>query len=280
MKKIKALITALLILTLLIMTTAYAAATGTTADRFEYSISGDKATITGYMGSEINLKIPAYIGGVPVISIGVSAFSRKTELVSITIPSGVTSIQYGAFAACTNLASISIPSSVSLIEAFAFSGCSSLTSVTIPWGVTTISEHSFVGCTSLTSVTIPSSVTSIQNRAFAGCDNLRKIIIPSSVTYIGYDYVFLYTPVTVYGSAGSYVQTYAQNNNIPFEVLGQIMRGDANDDKKIDIMDLVAIIDYIVSDIEPVSIINADANASGHVDIMDLVWIIDVIVGS
>ena len=57
------------------------------------------------------------------------------------------------------------------------------------------------------------------------------------------------------------------------------LAGDANGDGGIDIMDLVSIIDYIVSDTSPTSIANADANEDGTVDIMDLVWIIDQIVG-
>lgn len=55
--------------------------------------------------------------------------------------------------------------------------------------------------------------------------------------------------------------------------------GDANNDSAIDIMDLVSIIDYIVSDTTPMSLTNADANGDGAIDILDLVWIIDQIVG-
>lgn len=56
-------------------------------------------------------------------------------------------------------------------------------------------------------------------------------------------------------------------------------KGDANDDDSIDILDLVSVIDYIVSGTAPVSPFGADANADGVVDILDLVWIIDQIVG-
>ena len=58
-----------------------------------------------------------------------------------------------------------------------------------------------------------------------------------------------------------------------------ILPGDATNDGSIDIMDLVTIIDYIVSNTDPSSLTNADANGDGTVDIMDLVWIIDMIVG-
>jgi len=56
--------------------------------------------------------------------------------------------------------------------------------------------------------------------------------------------------------------------------------GDASNDGTIDILDLVSIIDYIVSNTSPSSLVNADANGDGSVDILDLVWIIDRIVGS
>jgi len=58
------------------------------------------------------------------------------------------------------------------------------------------------------------------------------------------------------------------------------LKGDANGDSTIDILDLVSIIDYIVSNTDPVSPANADANGDGSIDILDLVWIIDKIVGS
>lgn len=57
------------------------------------------------------------------------------------------------------------------------------------------------------------------------------------------------------------------------------LKGDATNDGSIDILDLVSIIDHIVSGAEPASKTNADANGDGTVDILDLVWIIDQIVG-
>jgi uncharacterized protein YjdB len=55
--------------------------------------------------------------------------------------------------------------------------------------------------------------------------------------------------------------------------------GDATSDGTIDILDLVSIIDWIVSNTSPASLTNADATGEGDIDILDLVWIIDKIVG-
>ena len=55
----------------------------------------------------------------------------RSELVSITIGSGVTSIGNNAFAGCTSLTSIDIPANVTSIGNNAFAGCSSLKTVTM-----------------------------------------------------------------------------------------------------------------------------------------------------
>ena len=58
--------------------------------------------------------------------------SKGSNLTSVIIPTGVTSIGKNAFNCCTSLTSITIPDSVTSIGITAFAGCSSLTSITIP----------------------------------------------------------------------------------------------------------------------------------------------------
>jgi hypothetical protein len=117
--------------------------------------------------------------------LGDLAFRGCSGLISLTIPSSVTSIGYSAFEGCSGLTSLSIPSSVTLIESGAFRGCSGLTSLPIPSSVTSIGYRAFEDCTGLTSLAIPSSVTSIGSNAFENCSGLTSITIPSSVTSIG-----------------------------------------------------------------------------------------------
>ena len=99
----------------------------------------------------------------------------STEVTSVKIPSGVTSIGDIAFGGCTSLVSITIPDSVTSIGRSAFSRCTSLVSITIPNSVTSIGDMTFDGCTSLANITIPDSVTSIGRSAFNKCTNLANI---------------------------------------------------------------------------------------------------------
>ncbi len=105
-----------------------------------------------------------------------SAFSGCTNLTSITIGNGVSSIDYYLFSGCTGLTSVTISDSVTSIGYYAFYGCSSLTSITIPDSVTSIGDSAFRACTSLTNVIIGSGVTSIRSEAFAYCTSLTTII--------------------------------------------------------------------------------------------------------
>ena len=117
--------------------------------------------------------------------LGGLAFRGCSGLISLTIPSSVTSIGYSAFEGCSGLTSLSIPFGVTSIGYSAFEGCSGLTSLSIPSSVTLIESGAFRGCSGLTSLTIPSSVTSIDYRAFEDCTGLTSLAIPSSVTSIG-----------------------------------------------------------------------------------------------
>jgi hypothetical protein len=123
--------------------------------------------ITGFSATGSGpLTIPVSINGLPVTSIGESAFADTTTVTSVIIPSSVTSIQESAFTD-SSLRSVSIPSSVLTIAEFAFFGCANLSTVTLSEGLTTIGSQVF-DYTNLSSITIPASVTSLSPDAFFG----------------------------------------------------------------------------------------------------------------
>ena len=99
---------------------------------------------------------------------GTPWYSVSSQVKSVVIKDGVTSIGDCAFGGCISLTSVSIPDGVISIGFAAFESCSLLTGVTIPNSVTGIGDYAFGYCSSLISVTIPGSVTSIGEAAFAG----------------------------------------------------------------------------------------------------------------
>ena len=133
-----------------------------------------------------NIKKVEFIGS--PTSIGMKAFIN-TDIESIEIPEGVTSIGGLAFAHCENLERVIIPSSVTSLEGHEFRNCISLAKVELPEGLTKIGGGTFSGCTALENINIPSTVLSIGSSAFSGCSALESIVFPSGLTNIG-EYAF------------------------------------------------------------------------------------------
>jgi len=156
---------------------------------YDFTTNNGTTTITKYSGPGGAVVIPGVIAGLPVASIGSSAFSNCTSMMSVAIPDSVTNLGAYAFFGCTSLTNIMIPNNVTSIGDRAFQSSSALTSVTIPNRVTSIGYAAFEFCVSLTNVVIANSVTSIGNYAFCYCLSLTNVTIPDSVTSIS-DYSF------------------------------------------------------------------------------------------
>ncbi|MGN0542106.1 MAG: leucine-rich repeat domain-containing protein [Acutalibacteraceae bacterium] len=136
-----------------------------------------------------------------ITSIGDFAFSNCTELTNVAIPDSVTSIGDYAFYHCTGLTSITVDKNNQYYssdengvlfnkvktELIQYPIGRTATEYTIPDSVTSIGENSFVGCESLSSVTIGNSVTSIGDYAFLGCTGLTSITVDENNQYYSSD---------------------------------------------------------------------------------------------
>ena len=144
----------------------------------------EKSIISGSCGNNVNYALletgVLFITGTGamtdyVLTSSIPWDSYHSDIKTIYVADGVTSIGNMAFYGCSILTSITIPNSVTSIGNGAFSGSSSLTSIIIPSHVTSIGYSVFYNCSSLTSVTIPNSVTSIGDAAFKDCTKLISV---------------------------------------------------------------------------------------------------------
>ena len=81
-------------------------------------------------------------------------FTFKSNIKSMSIPSGITAIDNQVFQNAAALDSINLPEGLLSIGAFCFAACVSLQKITIPSSVTEVGQNSFNGCTVLETITI------------------------------------------------------------------------------------------------------------------------------
>ena len=200
--------------------------TGDTENGYTFTVSGKKATITGYNDKNVTaLNIPDTLGGYPVDKIGNNAFEKYLKLTSVVIPDTVTSVEHYAFCDCyslkdvklskglkflggaafkrTAIESIEIPKALDNADTWdgedyeydrdeywiangPFSFCENLKTVTFEQGTVEISKCLFYGCVSLEEITIPNTVKAIEDDAFNRCLRLKKVNFGDSLTSIGY----------------------------------------------------------------------------------------------
>ena len=120
------------------------------------------------------------------------------------IGDGANSITTADSGNAANLISVNIPSSVTTIRDHAFKGSSALVYVTFSENshLTSIGASSFQDCSMIHDIRLPDTLTSIGQNAFSGCRNLTSISIPYNVTSLGSG-AFYTNPNSTFTSLGS-----------------------------------------------------------------------------
>ena len=169
---------------------------------------------TGKCGDNVTYSLDIETGVLTISGTGdmysYGPFYENTNIKSVIIENGVTSIGDSAFDGCTSLTDVTIPNSVTSIGDCAFEDCyftyenfvnnsnvelddsSKPTIVDTDAGGFCIKDNELVNMRptyAIGEITIPDSVTSISDYAFCSCENLTSITIPGSVTSIG-NYAF------------------------------------------------------------------------------------------
>lgn len=171
----------------------------------------DKLKTVGPVGSGCDLEF-SWTEKIP------SFFFSGMSVESVKLPETITFLGTGAFNQCKNLKSITIPKSVEIIDVSCFSE-SGIEIIDLSH-LKVIKSGVFSGCSNLKEVKLSEDLTEIHGYAFGKCFQLKTITIPDSVSLIGED-VFAYSPTKIYAHQGTYAETFAKEQGIPFEVIAQ-----------------------------------------------------------
>lgn len=196
---------------------------------FATEIRNSGIVITGYRGKDVEVQIPAYIRGIPVIAVGERAFYGNEQLLSVSVPERVTSIGQYAFYGCRALENIDLPKSIAEIGNYAFQNARNIKQIDLNKNLRTLGENPFLNCAMLSTVTgleenrnytysngmivdtragrvvsylsnmqakevvVPDGITNIGKYAFSYAQTLTKITFSENIEEIG-DYAFYECP--------------------------------------------------------------------------------------
>ena len=209
-----------------------------------------------------------YIGGNITYSInsskGYSPFYRNTAIRSVTITDKETEISQNEFYGCTSLQKVIIGDDVTTIGNRAFSSCSSLKYFAFGSQVANIGQNAFSDCTAL--IEISSKATTPPKCGSQALDDINKWECKLYVPDGCYD---------AYQNAEQWKEfffTEEGEGTIVIDDEQAVLLGDANNDGEVDVYDIDAIVDYIMSgDINSINFKNADVNKDGKVNVADIV---------
>ena len=112
-------------------------------------------------------------------------FEKNTDILSISFPDTLESIEELAFAYNSNLETIEFGNSLELIGKESFFAPFSLKTLDIPDSVTTLGSYAFQYAKALETITIGNSVISIGKRTFSNASALQQLDLGTSVQAIG-----------------------------------------------------------------------------------------------
>ncbi len=167
------------------------------ASDFEYEVMENGIKITEYIGDDVIVVIPNTIEGKPVIEVNSLLFANSSRVKGVMFPENITSL-VATFANNKSI-QVVICEGVERILHSTFFNCPELHTLILGNNIQELGEYSISVCRKLKSVTIPATLLEIDDEfamtIFYACDVL-----------------------TVYGEAGSFIESFCVSNEIPFEV--------------------------------------------------------------
>ncbi|MBO4212347.1 MAG: sigma-70 family RNA polymerase sigma factor [Oscillospiraceae bacterium] len=196
--------------------------------------NGDKTKLICYpRGRSGAYEIPDSVTGIRA-----SAFPNCDGLKEISLPAGLSAADESGLDQCSNLEAFHVaegnPNYSSDADGVLFNGDKTKLicypkgragGYKIPASVTECGAYAFTFSKNLTELTLCEGLSSIGEGSFGGCSNLQKLTFPAGLTKLpeGIDCLDTFEPdpdLTVYGTAESEIQSFAENHGFHFVPLG------------------------------------------------------------
>ncbi|MBP0982581.1 MAG: leucine-rich repeat protein [Oscillospiraceae bacterium] len=142
--------------------------------------------ITGYIGMDTSVTVPAKLGGQKVVKVSaISTNNFKSKITSVKFSDGITALGDSILKGYTSLERVTLPETLLTIGKDAFAGCIALKAITVPNSVTEIGFNAFGDCTALMSATLSCKATVIPGNLFSGDTKLNTVTLPTYTSEIG-----------------------------------------------------------------------------------------------
>jgi len=250
-------------------------------DGFAFDLDENgSAVIHDYDDRASDVTVPATLLGAQVVCIDDYAFFMDTTVTSVRFDDAIrlTRIGDSAFCGCSSLTELSLPGQAALGFG-AFQSCSGLTALTLDDGIAAIPEQCFFRCTALSEISIPSSVTTIGVRSFAGCESLQYVYLSDAVEYIAPNAFEGDEDLTIRCEKDSYAARYGKKNSIRVAYYDSYLRGDADGDGAVTIIDATAI-QRMLADLPQEVFLSSAADVDGcGLTVVDATYIQRYLVG-
>lgn len=167
------------------------------ASDFEWEVKDDGVWLKKYLGNDAVVVVPDTIEGKAVVGIPVFMFANNDNIVGVMFPETIKKVTISCFQDCEKL------------------------QVVIAEGAEVVESSAFLNSMTLREVHLSKKLYEIELNAFLGCSKLEKLYIPATVTNIVEDApgltFYSCQSLTIYGEAGSFIEQYCKDNNIPFQ---------------------------------------------------------------
>lgn len=151
-------------------------------------------------------------------------------------------------------------------------------------GFNYILETAFYRCNEITSLSFPSSMKRIDENGFFNCDSIKEIKVYHTNPFTIYDNSFstkVYLNATLLvpeGTKEKYAARTGWRNFFTITEYKEGINGDVNNDGEINISDVTALIDYLLTGNDSfISTQYSDVDGDGNINISDVTALIDIL---